>query len=147
MLNKLWEISGIEEVPLLEQKQKKGHIQTRSDTYMESSSFAAGYVSLKGAVIVELDGVVVIMFFLHKWAGGARGFDSETVQSIFLSIIPHTWARALTHLKYRRKLKNLVWQTRALNLKTQEKGNDEISVILLKKRMSEFIMASAFIWK
>ena len=66
MLNKLWEISGIEEVPLLEQKQKKGHIQTRSDTYMESSSFAAGYVSLKGAVIVELDGVVVIMFFLHK---------------------------------------------------------------------------------
>ena len=49
---------------------------------------AVGHVSLRGRIMVMLNGVMVIMFCLHEWAGWARWFDSEPVQYIFSSIQP-----------------------------------------------------------
>ena len=58
--------------------------------------------------MVELNGVVVIMFCLHQWAGQVCWFDTGWCNSFWGH--PHlaVYARALADLKHRPKLKNSV---------------------------------------
>jgi len=49
------------------------------------SSVAASQVSLKETVMVEPDGIVVILFCLHQWAGEARRFDSTCCNAFFIT--------------------------------------------------------------
>ena len=53
------------------------------------SSMAAGQVSLKGIPIVEPNGVVVIMFCLHVWAGGVCLFDPGWCNTFFYHAHSH----------------------------------------------------------
>jgi len=45
----------------------------------------ASQVSLKGRAMVDPDGVVVIVFFLHQWAGEAHRFDSARCNTFFIT--------------------------------------------------------------
>ena len=49
-------------------------------------------------------------------------------------------------LKHRLKLQHSVWQTRAFNLRTQEKGNNRNTVFLVEKKTSGFAFLSNITW-
>jgi len=84
------------------------------------SSVAASQVSLKGKSLVDPDGIVVIVFCLHQWAGEAHRFDSAQCNTFFIT---HTSCDTNWSLKWRHAMPS---ELKFSNGSTRQSHQDQV---------------------